>query len=158
MVERLIRLLIALAGGDAQAELPALTREPWIMLQRGPDDTRFVVIAPRRPDGQPRPSGSAVYLVGPVVALRPAPGYAGELQVQVAVDEPPVGVRVPARLGPRLRQVVRGNLVLVQGRLNGNGSVEAALVSVVEPGLIRGEEYGVRYDDEPTTRTTLKPR
>lgn len=137
MVERLIRLLIALAGGDAQAELPALARDPWIMLQRAPDDTRFVVIAPRRSGAQPPVSGSAVYLVGPVVALQ-----AGELQVRVAADEPPVRIQVPSRLGPRLRQVVRGNLVLVQGRLSGTGVVEATLVSVVAPGVVRGAEHG----------------
>ena len=132
--DRFIRLLIALAGGDAnQVELPPLKRQMHIVVQRTPDNGRLVVIAPGAlsapcADGAAAPAlagGSVVYLTGKILA-RPN-GVNREMPVEVQGDEPPVTVRVPRG---RCDKMLPGNIVFVQGRLAGT-VVEGTVVSVV---------------------------
>jgi len=130
--DRFIRLLIALAGGDAnQVELPPLKRQMHIVVQRTPDNGRLVVIAPgalSADDTAAAPTiagGSVVYLTGKILA-RPN-GVNREMPVEVQGDEPPVTVRVPRG---RCDKMLPGNIVFVQGRLAGT-VVEGTVVSVV---------------------------
>jgi hypothetical protein len=133
--DRFIRLLIALAGGDAnQVELPPLKRQMHIVVQRTPDNGRLVVIAPgalsapSADDTAAVPAiagGSVVYLTGKILA-RPN-GVNREMPVEVQGNEPPVTVRVPRG---RCDKMLPGNIVFVQGRLAGT-VVEGTVVSVV---------------------------
>ena len=132
--ERFIRLLIALAGGDAnQVELPPLKRPMHIVVQRTPDNGRLVAITPGAlsapsTDGTTTPAiagGSIVYLTGKILAR---PNSANrEMPVEVRAEEPPVTVRVPRG---RCDKMLSGNIVFVQGRLAGT-VVEGMVVSVV---------------------------
>lgn len=142
--DRFIRLLIALAGGDAnQVELPPLKRQMHIVVQRTPDNGRLVVIAPgalsapSADDTAAVPAiagGSVVYLTGKILA-RPN-GVNREMPVEVQGDEPPVTVRVPRG---RCDKMLPGNIVFVQGRLAGT-VVEGTVVSVVTASA--GAAYG----------------
>jgi hypothetical protein len=139
--DRFIRLLIALAGGDAsQVELPPLKRQMHIVVQRTPDNGRLVVIAPGTlaapsADDTAAPAlagGSVVYLTGKILA-RPNGGNR-EMPVEVQGNEPPVTVRVPRG---RCDKMLPGDIVFVQGRLVGT-VVEGTVVSVVTSA---GETY-----------------
>ena len=129
--DRFIRLLIALAGGDAnQVKLPPLKRQMHIVVQRTPNNGRLVVIAPgdlpASADGAMPviAGGSMVYLTGKVVARPDVKNR--EMLVEVQAEESPVTVRVTRGCCDKL---LPGNIVFVQGRLA--GTVVEGTVTVV---------------------------
>ncbi len=117
--EKIIRQIIALAGGDVNAPLPALKRDLHILAFREADLRVLVVV----PAGR-EPQGSLVTLWGVVVAMDLNQRL---IDIQTEVGAPLVTVHGPAG---RVAQIVKGNRVLVQGRLWGS-LVEATVLTVV---------------------------
>ncbi len=99
---RLIRFLVALAGGDPrQCQLPPLKRPLRVTVQRGDtDELRYIVIAPA---GR-AVAGNFVHIAGPVVAVN-----ATTVQVQGNSEAAPVSVTLAgAGNVPQLGQWLAG--------------------------------------------------
>ncbi len=127
--ERFIRQLIARAGGNPNFRLPPLPRSAHtqIMVQKAADEVQLVAIAP--PGWTP--AGTLVIVLGMVLEVTES-WVLVQPQSEAAPDADDTPVVVWAAES-RLRLVVRGNRVWVQGRLCAGG-VKASLLTVVEIG------------------------